>query len=132
MVWRVGVAPGDWKNAVIVPKKGQQIECTDYRGTSVMSIAGKVFARVLNERVKVRAVDKLTEEQGGFRVGRGCVEQVFFLREVVEKTIEKDKEVYMTFVDLEKSYDKVSREKQWMVLEEKLLKAIQALYDRCV
>ena len=38
----------------------------------------------------------------------------------------------MTFVDLETSYDKASREKLWMVLEEKLLRAIQALYDRCV
>ena len=37
--------------------------------------------------------------------------------QVVEKTIEKDKEAYMTFVDLEKVYDNVSREKLWMVLE---------------
>ena len=55
MVWRVGRAPGDWKNAVIVPihKKGSRMECTNYRGISLMSIVGKVFARVLNERVKV-------------------------------------------------------------------------------
>ena len=44
------------------------------------------------------------------------------------------KEVYMAFVDLEKAYDNVSREKLWMVLEEygaegKLLRVIQALYD---
>ena len=34
MVWRVGRAPGDWKNAVIVPihKKGSRMECTNYRG----------------------------------------------------------------------------------------------------
>ena len=33
------------------------------------------------------------------------------MRQVVEKTIEKDKEAYMAFVDLEKTYDAVSREK---------------------
>ena len=34
-----------------------------------MSTVGKVFARVLNERVKVRTVDKVMDEQGGFRAG---------------------------------------------------------------
>ena len=75
------------------------------------SIVGKVFARVLNERVKVRTVDKVMDEQGGFRVGRGCVDQVIVVRQVVEKTIKKHKEGYMAFVDLEKAYDDVSREK---------------------
>ena len=35
------------------------------------------------------------------KAGRGCVDQVFAVRQVVEKTIEKDKEAYMAFVDLE-------------------------------
>ena len=52
----------------------------------------------------------------------------------MEKTIEKDMKVYMAFVDLEKVYDNVSREKLWKVLDEygvkgKLLRAIQALYE---
>ena len=47
----------------------------------------------MNEReVKVQTVDKVMDEQRGFRVGRGCVDQVFVVRQVVEKTIEKDKE----------------------------------------
>ena len=48
-----------WKNAAIVPihKEGSRMVCTNYRGLSVMSIVGKVFARVLNKRVKVWTVD---------------------------------------------------------------------------
>ena len=40
MVRRVGRASGHWKNAVIVPihKKGSKMECTNYRGISLMSI----------------------------------------------------------------------------------------------
>ena len=54
--------------------------------------------------------------------------------EVVEKTIEKDKEAYMANCRLEKADDIMSREKLWMVLEEygvegKLLRVIQAPYD---
>ena len=62
------------------------------------------------------------------------MDQVFVVSQVVEKAIEKDMKVYMVFVDLEKAYDNVSRNKLWKVLEEyevkgKLLRAIQALYD---
>ena len=66
-----------WKNAAIVPihRKGSRMVCTKYREISVMSIVGKVFVRVLNERVNVWTVDKVMDEQGGFRAGRGCVDQ---------------------------------------------------------
>ena len=135
MVWRIGVAPEDWKNAVIVPvyKKGSRLDCSNYRGISLMSIVGKVFARVLNERVKEVTGDKVMDEQGGFRSGRGCCDQIFAVKQMVKKTIEKDRKMYMAFVDLEKAYDNVSREKLWKVLDEygvkgKLLGAIQALY----
>ena len=50
---------------------------TNYREISVMSIVGKVFARVLNERVKEWTVDKVMDEQVGFRPGRGCVDQTW-------------------------------------------------------
>ena len=64
MVWKVGAAPGDWKNAVIDPihKEGSRMECTNYRGISVMSIVEKVFVRVLNVRVKAQTEDKVMDE----------------------------------------------------------------------
>ena len=34
---------------------------------SVISTVGKMFARVLNERVKAQTEDKVMDEQGGFR-----------------------------------------------------------------
>ena len=62
-VWGRGVAPRDWKSAIIVPihKKGSRLECTNYRGISLLSLVGKVFARVLNDRVK-----GLTEGSNGW------------------------------------------------------------------
>ena len=45
------------------------MECTiiteEY--VSVISTVGKMFARVLNERVKAQTEDKVMDEQGGFR-----------------------------------------------------------------
>ena len=97
-------------------------------------MVGKVYAGVLNDRVKLITAEKEMDEQGGFRAGRGCNDQIFTVRQIMEKTIEKDKVVYMAFVDLEKVHDKVNREKLWRVLEEygvkgRLLLAIQLLYE---
>ena len=48
------VATSDWRNAMIVPvyKKASRLDCTNYMGINLMSVVGKVFKRVLNERVK--------------------------------------------------------------------------------
>ena len=48
MVWRLGVAPNDWKKAQIIPiyKKGSRLECSNY--ISLLSVVGKVYARVVN------------------------------------------------------------------------------------
>ena len=58
------------------------------------------------------------DEQGGFRVRRGCVDQLFTVRQVIEKVIEKEKVVYAAFVDLEKAYYSVSRCKLWVALRD--------------
>ena len=96
-VWGRGVAPRDWKSAIIVPirKKGSRLECTNYRGISLLSVVGKVFARVLNDRVKGLTEGSVMDEQGGFRSGRGCLDQIFAVKQVIEKMIEKDKVMFM-------------------------------------
>ncbi len=42
---------------------------------------------------------RVSEEQGGFRKGRGCVDQIFSLRMTVEKMLMKGKKVYEAFID---------------------------------
>jgi len=135
-VWERGEAPRDWKSGIIVPihKKGSRLECTNYRGISLLSVVGKVFARVLNDRVKGLTEGSVMDEQGGFRSGRGCIDQVFAVKQVVEKMIEKDKVMFMVFIDLEKAYDNVCREKLWRVLFDygvrgRLLRSVKALYE---
>ena len=130
------MVPGDWIKAVIIPifKKGSRLDCAIYRGISLLSIVGKVFGWIiLNNRVKAITDVKVMDEQGGFRTGRGCKNQILVVKQIVENTIEKNKKTYMAFVDLEKAYNNVSREKLWVVLDKygikgKLLRAIQALY----
>ena len=74
-----GVAPGDWQRAIIVPihKKSSQKKCGNYRGISLLSKPGKVFAGILNARVRLLTDNRLLEEQAGFRSDRGALIKSF-------------------------------------------------------
>ena len=75
--------PVEWKKAIIVPifkNKG-----SNYRGISLISVSSKVFMRVLLNRIKPKVEEGLREEQAGFRSGRSTVDQIFALRQVLEK-----------------------------------------------
>ncbi len=134
--WKYGEVPDDWKKAIIVPLykgKGSRSECSSYRGITLLSVPGKVYGRILTERLMEVTEGKVSEEQGGFRKGRGCVDQIFAMMMLVEEYLGKDKKLYAAFMDLEKAYDRIDREALWSVLKiygvgGQLLKGIQAFY----
>ena len=53
-VWEEGIIPSDWKEGHLIklPKKGDLGQCTNYRGITLLSIPGKVFNRILLNRMK--------------------------------------------------------------------------------
>ena len=113
--------------------KGSQQECKNYRGISLLSVVGKLYAKVLINRV-IRVTDeKIWDVQAGFREGMGCMDQIFSLRCIAEKHLAKHKKVYCAFVDLEKAYDSVWREELWSTLsmygvDRRLIRALKSLY----
>ena len=136
MAWEEGRVPGDWTKAIIVPVykgKGSRNECGNYRGISLLSIAGKVYGKIVIERVQKITESSISEEQGGFRKGRGCVDQIFSLRMIIEKMLVKGKKVYAAFMDLEKAYDRINWKAMWEVLMMngvggRLLNGVKAFY----
>ena len=85
---------------------------------SLLSIAGKILARLILNRIIKHLVDDIyPESQCGFRSGRGTIDMIFSLRQVAEKVREKNQERYMVFVDLTKAFDAVNREALWQVLK---------------
>ncbi len=109
---REGRVPSDWRDACIVPLykgKGEKYVCSNFRGTSLLSVVGKMYGRVLIERIRSKTESVIGEEQCSFRSGRGCVDQVFAVRQIVEKYLGKGKDVFWAFMDLEKVYDRIDR-----------------------
>ena len=106
LAWEEGRFPEDWKSGIIVPLykgKGEREVCGNHRGICLLSVIGKIYGRILTDRVRYIMEELVGEEPVGFR-RRGCVDQMFALRCIVEKYLEKGKKVYGTFMDLEKAY----------------------------
>ena len=135
LIWREEVIPNDWHKAVVVPffKKGDKSVCDNWRGISLLSVAGKVFTHIILERL-VSVVDgKISQTQAGFRKARGCADQIFTLRRVMEQAKVKKVPLYMCFIDLKAAYDTVKRSELWLAVEEygvssKLCRLLKALY----
>ena len=111
--------PQDWKDASIVPlfKKGSRVDCGNYRGISLLSIASKILARILLNRLNTQITPQaLPEAQCGFRSGRRTMDMIFSRRQVQEKCLEQNMPLYAVFIDFSKEFDTVSREGLWQVL----------------
>lgn len=137
IAWRSGTVPLGWQTGVVVPlfKKGDRRVCSNYRGITLLSLPGKVYARVLERRIRPIVEPRIQEEQCGFRPGRGTLDQLYTLYRVLEGSWEFAQPVHMCFVDLEKAFDCVPRGGLWRVLREygvrgPLLRAVRSLYDR--
>ena len=114
IMWRKEATPQEFKDATIIhlfKRKGNPQVCDNHRGISLLSIAGKILARVLlnrlNEHLELSGL--LPESQCGFRKNRGTIDMIFTARQLQEKCQGQNVDLYMTFVDLTKAFDTVSR-----------------------
>ena len=53
-MWEEEAIPTDWKEGYLIklPKKGDLSNCANYRGITLLSIPGKVFNRIILNRLK--------------------------------------------------------------------------------
>ena len=95
---------------------------------------GKLFARVLNDRLQLVVEEVVSDTQCGFRTGRGCVDMIFCVRQLVEKAIEHNTKIFLLFVDLCKAYDSVPRQALWCALRkygilENLIELVHSFHE---
>lgn len=111
LVFNQGEAPMDWLRGVIVPlhKGGDEKQPLNYRPITLLSVAGKVYTGILQQRLmKWSEANHIIEpEQGGFRPKRGCPEQVFTLTELIKLRRLQGRRTYACFIDIKKAYDTV-------------------------
>ena len=81
-----------------------------YRTISLMSHVTKLVLRVIMNRIRGRTLSEISEVQYGFMPDRGTRNAIFVLRRLVERMIEKQKDVYVCFIDYSKAFDTVKHE----------------------
>ena len=117
--WEVCSIPQAWKDASILTiyKKDNRTDCGKYRGISLLSIAGKIFDRILLNRLSTHITPEVVPEtQCGFRGNRSTVDMLYCLRQLQEKCFEQDRPRYMVFVDLSEAFDTVGTTGLWQLL----------------
>ena len=96
MAFESGAVPEDQRSALIVPLykcKGEGTHCSNYRGISLLSEVGKIYAGILVDQVHKVTEGLIDDEQEGFREGRGCVDQIFTLKQIGENAQETAKQI---------------------------------------
>ena len=116
--WGEEKVPDDWKKGIIVklPKKGDLSVCGNWRGINLLSVPGKIFCRVLLQRIRQGVDKRVREEQAGFRCGRSCTDQIFVLRNIVEQSLEWNSSLYINFIDFEKAFDSIHHPSLWHIM----------------
>ena len=118
-IWNKNVIPEDWAKGLIakVPKKGNLQNCNNWRGITLLSIPSKVFCRILLGRIDSAIDTKLRQEQAGFRKGRGCIDQIFTIRNIIEQCLEWNSPLYINFIDFRKAFDSLHRDTLWKIVQ---------------
>ena len=119
-VWREGSVPQDWRGAKIITlykNKGDRSDCSCYSGISLLSVVGKILARVVLERLYILATRVYSEAQCAFRAGRSTIDMIFSIRQLQEKCRELNQPLFLAFSDLTNAFDLVSRSGLFLILK---------------
>ena len=95
---------------------GDRGDCNNYRGISLLNVIGKLFTKVVLMKLQVLAERICTESQCRFRAKRATIDMIFSLRHLQEKCREQGKPLYISFINLTKVFDLVSRDGLFKIL----------------
>ena len=103
---------------MIIPKKGNNKECSNCYITVLTSHASKVILQILQARLQQYVNWEFPDVQAGFRKGRGTRDQIANNNWIIEKANEFKKNIYFCFTDYAKAFDFVDHHKLWRILNE--------------
>ena len=135
--WKTGIIQTDWKRGLVVPLwkgKGHRQDCSNYRGVTLLSVPGKVFAWIICDGVRHHLLEHQRPEQSGFTPKRSTIEHIHALLVLTERRREFRQGVLTANVDLCKVLDSVNLDSLWRVLclrgvPPKLINLMSELYS---
>ncbi|GJR81973.1 retrovirus-related pol polyprotein LINE-1 [Tanacetum coccineum] len=109
-----------WRLSEVIPiykNKGDAQVCSNYRGIKLLGHTMKLWEGVIERRLRMET--SVLENQFGFMPGRSTIEAIHLLRNLIEKYMERQRDLHMAFLYLEKAYNSVPRELIWRTFIDK-------------
>ena len=129
--------PSVWSVGEMIPlhKKGDKSNVDNYRGITLLSTLGKLFTRLLNNRLTdwAETYSVFIEAQAGFRENMSTVDNIFVLHGLITHFLNNSKRLFCSFIDFSKAFDYVVRDILWFKLIQygvrgKILDIIVSMY----
>ena len=97
--------PEDWKESIMVPtyKKGEKTNYSNYRGISLLFKSYKILSNIILGRLTPYVDEIIGDHQCGFRCNRWTIDQIFCIRQIMEKKWEYDGIIHQLFIDFKKT-----------------------------
>jgi hypothetical protein len=113
MIWEDEQMPDQWNEEIIclVYKNGDRLNCTYYRPITLLNNTYKNFAIIMNKRLTHIIEEDLSDFQSGFHQNRSTIDNIFMLRQIVEKCYEHNIDIHNVFIDDTLAFDSVKRNK---------------------
>jgi sorting nexin-29 len=92
--------------------------CSNYRGINLLCVAYKIFSNILFNRLLPYVETTIGDYQCGYRGEPSTVDQIFTLRQILEKCGEHDKDTHHIFIDFKAAYDSIDRRSLYAAMEE--------------
>ena len=134
-IWKEETIPKDWEYNVVISlhKKGDTTNCDNYRAICLAPVALKIYTRILERKLRALVEDDLEEEQVACRPGRQTQDQIYVIRILGEKLLEKGRKLNLAFLDLSSAFDRVPRDEIWRIMRKrgvnkKLTRVIESTY----
>jgi hypothetical protein len=92
-------------------KKGDKLECSNYRAITLRNVTYKVLSGILNNRLTKYTVETLGDFQWRYRVNRSTTNHIFTTRQTQEKAYEYKIHLHNLFIHFKQAFDIVNRDR---------------------
>ena len=127
-IWNKEELPEQWQELIIVPmyKKGDETNCSNYGGISLLPTTYKILSNILLSRLTPYAEEIIGDYLCRFQCNRSTADHIFYILfilifyicQILEKKWEYNETVCQLFIDFKKTSDSVRREVWFNILIE--------------
>jgi hypothetical protein len=104
LVWTDETLPRSWTGAVY--KKGDKLDCKNYRGIWFLNVTYKVFAKILYDRYLPHANTAVQHYEAGYQSGKSTTDQLFAMQ-TLDKCNEFNITTHHLFIDFKAAHDTI-------------------------